>query len=381
MNKLLKILWIVISNLRLYSQLISKSIVRIRNLCANRITQSDMDTTYRAIQAIAPGKLQAIDLPISQPPSGHVRVRIEACGVCHTDAVTVEGGFPGSTYPRVPGHEVVGRIYALGPGVEEWRVGQRVGIGFLGGHCGVCPRCRRGDFVNCERQAVSGLHSDGGYAEIMIAKANALAAIPDELNSVEAAPLLCAGLTTFNALRKAQAHAGDLVAIQGVGGLGHLAIQYAKHMGFKVAAIARGADKRDLAMKLGAHHYVDSSTQDPAAELQRLGGARIILATAANSKSMSALVSGLGAQGELIIAGVGGDAPMEINAVPLIFGERSIVGTLTGRSIDGEDTLAFSVLQGIRAMVETFPLAEAQQAYRRMMNNEARFRVVLVTGH
>jgi propanol-preferring alcohol dehydrogenase len=339
-----------------------------------------MSATYRAIQAIAPGKLQAVDLAVAEPPPGHVRVRIEACGVCHSDAVTVEGGFPGLTYPRVPGHEAVGKIDALGSGVEPWRVGQRVGIGFLGGHCGICSRCRRGDFVNCERQPVSGVHSDGGYAEVMIAKANALAAIPDELSSVEAAPLLCAGLTTFNALRKSTARASDLVAIQGVGGLGHLGIQYARSMGFKVAAIARGAEKRDLALQLGAHHYIDSNTQDPSAELQRLGGARVILATAANNKSMSSLVGGLAPQGELIVAGAGGGEPMGINAIPLIFGERSIVGTLTGASIDGEDTLAFSALQGIRAMVETFPLAKAPEAYRRMMNNEARFRVVLVTG-
>ena len=340
-----------------------------------------MSATYRAIQAVAPGKLQAVDLPIAEPPPGHVRVRVEACGVCHSDVITVEGGFPGLTYPRVPGHEAIGKIDALGSGVEQWRVGQRVGIGFLGGHCGVCSRCRRGDFVNCERQPVSGVHADGGYAEVMIARANALAAIPDELSPVEAAPLLCAGLTTFNALRKSKARAGDLVAIQGVGGLGHLGIQYATHMGFEVAAIARGTEKRDLARKLGAHHYIDSSTQDPSAELQSLGGARVILATAANNQSMSALVGGLGPQGEMIIAGAGGDEPIGINAVPLIFGERSIVGTLTGHSIDSEDTLAFSALRGIRAMVETLPLAKAEEAYRRMMNNEARFRIVLVTGH
>jgi D-arabinose 1-dehydrogenase-like Zn-dependent alcohol dehydrogenase len=233
--------------------------------------------------------------------------------------------------------------------------------------------------VNCERQPVSGVHTDGGYAEVMIAKANALAAIPDELTSIEATPLLCAGLTTFNALRKSKARAGDLVAIQGVGGLGHLGIQYAKYMGFNIAAIARGAEKGALALKLGAHHYIDSSTQDPSAELQRLGGARVILATAANNKSMSALVSGLAPQGEMIVAGAGGEA-MGISAIPLIFGERAIVGTLTGRPIDNEDTLAFSALQGIKAMVETFPLADAPEAYRRMMNNQAKFRIVLVTG-
>ena len=334
----------------------------------------------KAVQMSKPGgRLELVNRPIPEPGRAQVRIKVEACGVCHSDVATVEGGFPGLAYPRVPGHEAIGKIDALGKGVEQWRVGQRVGIGFLGGQCGVCSRCRRGDFVNCERQPISGVHTDGGYAEAMIARANALAAIPDELSPVEAAPLLCAGLTTFNALRKSKARAGDLVAIQGVGGLGHLGIQYATHMGFRVAAIARGAEKRDLARKLGAHHYIDSSAQDASAELQGLGGARVILATAANNQSMSALVGGLSPQGEMIVAGVG-DEPMGIDAVPLIFGERSIVGTLTGHSIDNEDTLAFSALQGIRAMVETFPLADAEQAYRRMMSNEARFRVVLVTG-
>jgi propanol-preferring alcohol dehydrogenase len=339
-----------------------------------------LSATYRAIQAVTSGKLEAVDLAVTEPPPGYVRVRIEACGVCHSDAATVEGGFHGVTYPRVPGHEAVGKIDALGSGVEPWRVGQRVGIGFLGGHCGICPRCRRGDFVNCEHQPVSGLHTDGGYSEVMIGKANALVAIPNELSPVEAAPLLCAGLTTFSALRKSRARAGDLVAIQGVGGLGHLGIQYARHMGFNVVAIARGAEKRDLALKLGAYQYIDSNTQDPSYELQRLGGAQVILATAANNRAMSALVGGLAARGQMIVAGTGGGEPMSINAVGLIFGERSIVGTLTGHPIDSEDTLGFSALQGIRAMVETFPLAKAQEAYRRMMNNEARFRVVLVTG-
>jgi D-arabinose 1-dehydrogenase-like Zn-dependent alcohol dehydrogenase len=339
-----------------------------------------VSTSYTAIQAIAPGKLRAVDLAVPEPPRGHVRVRVEACGICHSDALTIEGGFPGLSFPRVPGHEVVGKIEALASDVQQWRVGQRVGVGFLGGHCGVCTPCRRGAFVNCERQPVSGIHTDGGYAEVMIAKANALAAIPDGLNPVEAAPLLCAGLTTFNALRNSKARAGDLVAIQGVGGLGHLAIQYATRMGFRVAAIARGEGKRKLALQLGARHYVDSTTQDPAAELQRLGGTRVILATAANSKSISSLTGGLAPQGETIVAGFGGAEPISIDAASLILGERSVAGTLTGLSIDSEDTLAFSVLQGIRAMVETFPLVKAEEAYRRMSSNEARFRIVLVTG-
>lgn len=339
-----------------------------------------MNDTYRAIQAIAPGELKAVELPLREPPPSHVRIRVEACGVCHSDAATVEGGFPGLSYPRVPGHEAIGRIEALGRGVERWKVGQRVGVGFLGGYCGTCSRCRRGDFVNCEHQPFSGVHTDGGYAEVMIAKANALTAVPDELTSVEGAPLLCAGLTTFNALRKSGARAGELVAIQGIGGLGHLAIQFARHMGLKVVAIARGSAKRDLARKLGAHQYIDSSAEPPSTVLQQLGGARAVIATAASSQSMSDLVGGLAPQGKLIVAGVGGDQPMAINAVPLIFGERTVLGTLTGTSIDGEDTLAFSTLAGIRPMIETFPLAEAPQAYKRMMSNEVRFRAVLVTG-
>lgn len=336
-----------------------------------------MSGTYRAIQVIAPGQWQANDLPVPTPATGQVRIRVEACGVCHTDALTVDGGFPGLVYPRVPGHEAIGRIDAIGDGVAPWQISQRVGVGFLGGHCGICPRCRRGDLVNCEQQPLTGLHTDGGYAEVMLAKANALVAIPEDLSAIEAAPLLCAGLTTFNALRNSPARAGDLVAIQGVGGLGHLAIQYARHMGFRVAAIARDVQKRELAMKLGAHYYIDSAQENPAAVLKRLGGARVILATAANSKSMSGLVEGLAAQGELIVAGAGGPEPMAVQAAALLFGERRISGTLTGRAIENEDTLQFSVAQGIRAMLETYPLARAEEAYQRMMSNQARFRVVL----
>jgi alcohol dehydrogenase, propanol-preferring len=339
-----------------------------------------MTKTYKAIQAVGAGKLQAVDLPLTDPGPGFVRIRVEACGICHSDAATVEGGFPGLILPRVPGHEVIGKIDALGAGVQDWKIGQRVGVGFLGGHCGTCAACRRGDFVNCQRQPMSGVHVDGGYAEVLIARASALATIPEELHPVEAAPLLCAGLTTFRGLRNSAARAGDLVAIQGVGGLGHLAIQFAKHMGFRVAAIARGPAKHDLAKKLGAHHYIDSTTQDPVAELQKMGGARVILATAADSKSMSPLLAGLGAGGELVVAGIGGDEPIQVNPVPMIFGERAISGTLTGSSLDSEDTLSFSALQGIRTMIETVPLAKAAEGYRRMMNNEARFRMVLVTG-
>jgi D-arabinose 1-dehydrogenase-like Zn-dependent alcohol dehydrogenase len=339
-----------------------------------------MSSTYRAVQALGGGRLQLVELPLTTPPAGHVRIRVEACGVCHTDAFTIEGGIPGLTYPRVPGHEVIGRIDLLGAGVEGWQVGQRVGVGFLGGHCGTCPPCRRGEFVHCQRQPLSGGHSDGGYAEVMIARASGLALIPDSLRSADAAPLLCAGLTTFKALRRSKGRPGELVAIQGVGGLGHLAIQFANRMGFRVAALARGADKAELAKKLGAHFYIDSHLQDAAAELQKLGGARVILATAANSKSQSALIAGLAPGGELIVAGVGGEEPIAISGSSLIFGERSVTGTLTGSSIDSEDTLGFSALLGVRAMIETLPLAQAEQAYRRMLANEARFRMVLVTG-
>src|SRR5205809_2527560 len=339
-----------------------------------------MSRTYKAVQATQPGKLEVVERAIIEPAFGQVRIRVEACGVCHSDAITVEGGFPGLTYPRVPGHEVIGKIEAIGPGVQGWKEGQRVGVGFMGGHCGHCGNCRRGDFVNCQNQPISGVHSDGGYAEMMIAQASGLAAIPDDLLSSEAAPLLCAGLTTFNALRNSKARPGELVAIQGVGGLGHLGIQFARRMGFRVAAIARGSEKESLAKELGAHHYIDAKVQEPGAALQALGGARLILATAANSKSMSPLLGGLAPRGQLILAGAGGDEPISINPVPLLFGMRSLAGTMTGSSIDAEDTLSFSSLQQIRPMIETLPLANAAEAYGRMMRNEARFRIVLVTG-
>ena len=350
-----------------------------------------MSRTYKAVQATQPGKLEVVARAIIEPAFGQVRIRVEACGVCHSDALTVEGGFPGLTFPRVPGHEVIGKIEAIGPGVpvlrsstaeggQGWKEGQRVGVGFMGGHCGHCENCRRGDFVNCQNQPISGVHSDGGYAELMIAQASGLVAIPDDLLSTEAAPLLCAGLTTFNALRNSKARPGELVAIQGVGGLGHLGIQFARRMGFRVAAIARGSEKESLAKKLGAHHYIDAKVQEPVAALQALGGARLILATAANSKSMSPLLGGLAPRGQLIVAGAGGDEPISVDPVALLFGMRSLAGTMTGSSIDAEDTLSFSSLQQIRPMIEIVPLANAAEAYGRMMRNEARFRIVLVTG-
>jgi len=335
--------------------------------------------TYRAVQVTKPGKLELVERKVEEPSARHVRIRVEACGVCHSDAGTVEGQFPGIAYPRVPGHEVIGKIDALGDGVSGWKVGQRVGVGFLGGPCFVCKPCRHGKFVTCENQGVSGVSSDGGYAEIMIASEDGLSAVPDELSAAEAAPLLCAGLTTFNALRNSPARAGDLVAIHGIGGLGHLAVQYARAMGFRVVAIGRGADKAELAKKLGAHHYIDSDAQEPAAALKAMGAASVILATVPSGKAMSPLIGGLVPGGSLIAVGVAGDA-IEVSTLDLVLGTRSVEGSLTGTAIDGEETLAFSVLGNIRPMIETVPLEKAPEAYARMMKGEARFRMVLLTG-
>jgi D-arabinose 1-dehydrogenase-like Zn-dependent alcohol dehydrogenase len=323
--------------------------------------------------------MELVQRPLIDPVAGQVRLRVEACGICHTDSVTMDGLIPGIAYPRVPGHEVVGRIDAVGAGVSGWKFGQRVGVGFLGGHCGVCAPCRRGDFVNCVSQPISGVHNDGGYAESMIAIPSGLASIPDDLGSAEAAPLLCAGLTTYNALRHSVAEPGDLVAVQGIGGLGHLGVQFAARMGFRVAAIARGAEKEPLAKQLGAHLYIDSKADDPATALQALGGAKVILATASDSQSMSDLIGGLGPRGRMIVAGAG-SSPIEVSPMHLLFGSRGVEGTLTGSAIDNEDTLAFSVLQGIKPMIETVPLEKAAEGYQRMLSNKARFRMVIVTG-
>lgn len=337
-----------------------------------------MQNTYKAVQVTAPGTLELVELPLQQPGPGQVRLRVDACGICNSDGLTLGGQFPGLALPRVPGHEVIGTIDALGEGVQDRKVRDRVGVGFLGAYCGTCNSCRRGDFVNCQQQPMFGIHLDGGYAESMIAPTRALVAVPPELKSAEAAPLLCAGVTTFSALRKSRARAGDLVAIQGIGGLGHLAIQFARYMGFRVVAIARGTSKKDLALTLGAHHYIDSTNHNAAQELQHLGGARVIVATAANSGSMSPLVPGLAPHGQMIVVGAGGDDPVALSPIDLLFGERGVQGTMTGSVPDTEDTLAFSVLQNIRPMIESFPLERAEQAFRRMMSNEARFRVVLV---
>jgi len=337
-----------------------------------------MKDTYKAVEVYEPGKLRVVERQVSEPGAGQVRIRVEACGICHTDASTVMGSYPGLSLPRVPGHEVVGRIEALGAGVSRWKIGQRVGVGLIAGEDGVCEPCRRGDIVNCHNPVTSGVTVDGGYAEVMIAEARAISSVPDELTSAEAAPLLCAGVTTYNALRNAGLRAGDLVAVQGIGGLGHLGIQFARHMGFLTVAIGRGREKEKLAIDLGAHVYVDVTAEDAATVLQRMGGARAILATGTSGDAFGSLVSGLAPRGKLIIVGVPKDE-IKLNAFPLVFGGRSVYGSLTGTPIDGEDTLAFSVLESIRPMIETAPLEQAADAYARMMQGKARFRMVLVT--
>jgi propanol-preferring alcohol dehydrogenase len=319
--------------------------------------------------------LELVEKPLVAPSPGQVRICVEACGVCHSDAATVEGVFP-IQWPRVPGHEVVGVIDALGEGVEGWCHGQRVGVGFLGGSCGRCELCRRGDLVNCRNQEFTGIQRDGGYAEMMTAKQSGLVSIPGDLASTDAAPLLCAGLTTFNALRNAPAKAPDLVAVLGIGGLGHLGVQYARHMGFEVAAIGRGADKAELAKKLGAHHYIDSAASNPSEALQALGGAALILATASAGKAVAETVRGLRERGRVIVLGATAE-PIEVSASDLLFGSRSIEGALTGDPAAGEATLKFSALTGIVAMIETVPLEQAAEAYARMMAGKARFRMVL----
>src|ERR1700682_6463698 len=288
-----------------------------------------MKSTYKAVEVSAPGTLRIVERPVSEPGAGQVRIRVEACGICHTDAATITGIYPGLTLPRVPGHEVVGRIEALGSGVSKWKIGQRVGVGFFGGEDGVCEPCRRGDMVQCQNPVTPGVTADGGYAEVMIAEAHGIAAIPDELTSVEAAPLLCAGITTYNALRNAGLRAGDLVGVQGIGGLGHLGVQFARHMGFRTVAIGKGREKEKLAKDLGAHVYIDTAADDAVAILQRMGGAKAILATAPSGNGMGPLVSGLATRGKLIVVAVPFD-PLQLSAFPLVFGGRSIYGSLTG---------------------------------------------------
>lgn len=334
-------------------------------------------TKMRAVQVSrAGGPLELVERDVPEPAQGEVRVRIEACGVCHSDSFTVEGQWPGLAFPRIPGHEITGVIDALGTDVVGWRTGQRVGVGWFGGNCGHCEPCRRGWLIDCRNLRVPGISYDGGYAEAMVAPANALAAMPDELGAADAAPLLCAGVTTFNALRHSGAMPGDVVAILGIGGLGHLGVQFANKLGFRTVAIARGADKEALSRKLGAHHFIDSATDDVATALNRLGGARAVLATVTSAEAMTSAINGLAVRGRLIVIGV--DAkPIEVSALQLISGSHSLVGHAAGTSIDAQDALAFSTLSGVRPMIETVPLARAAEAYARMMRGDARFRMVL----
>ncbi|MFG1704263.1 alcohol dehydrogenase catalytic domain-containing protein [Nonomuraea sp. M3C6] len=336
-------------------------------------------STYRAFEVTGSRQFRLVSRELREPDAGHVRVRVESCGVCHTDVLAVEGMRADPAQPIVPGHEIVGVIDAVGDGVRGWRVGERVGAGFLGGQCGQCESCRRGDFVNCADQPQTGTTIDGGYAEVVHVRSSALVRVPDGLSAVDAAPLLCAGLTTFKALQQVPGHPGALVAVQGIGGLGHLGLQYAARLGYRVAAIARGEAKTDLARRLGADHYIDSSRQDPAEALRELGGAAAIIATASSGASMTGLVAGLAPGGRLVVVGAAFD-PIEVNTPDLIFGTRTIAGSLTGSSIENEDNLAFSLRHGIRPMTEVLPLAEAPKAYERMMSGQARFRVVLDTA-
>ena len=333
--------------------------------------------TMKAAQISKPGAgFQIVERKIPEPGPGQVRIKVQACGVCHSDVLTKEGLWPGLQYPRVPGHEVAGVIDEVGANVSAWKKGERVGVGWHGGHDGTCRECRRGDFNHCRNLAISGISYDGGYQEYMLAPEEALAAIPDTLSDVEAAPLLCAGVTTYNALRHSDALPGDLVAVQGIGGLGHLGIQFAARFGYKVVAMGRGSENAALAKKLGANVYVNSQATNPAQELQRLGGAQVILATAPNSKAMSELIDGLAPNGKLLVVGATFD-PIEVTPIQLITGSRAIQGWASGTPSDSEDTLHFAELTGVRPMIETFPLEKADEAYARMMSGKAQFRVVL----
>lgn len=335
--------------------------------------------TMRVVQVSGPNRpFEIVERQIPEPGIGSVRIKVQACGVCHSDSVTKEGLFPNIQYPRVPGHEVAGVIDAVGPGVAGWEPSQQVGVGWNGGYCGYCDPCRRGEFFACVRGQTTGVTYDGGYAEYMVAPASAVARMPAELPPVEAAPLMCAGLTTFNALRNSGARPGDVVAVLGLGGLGHLGVQYAAEMGFHTVGIARGNDKEPLARQLGASVYIDSQAQDPAAELLKLGGAKVILATATSGEAMSAVQGGVAVNGTLLI--VGAAESMRVSLFPLFQGNRSIKGWYSGTSIDSQDTLAFSARTGVRSMNETYPMERVEDAYDRMISGKARFRVVLTIG-
>jgi D-arabinose 1-dehydrogenase-like Zn-dependent alcohol dehydrogenase len=324
----------------------------------------------------AKGPFELVERDIPEPQAGWVRIKVQACGICHSDSLTKDGTWPGIQYPRIPGHEVIGIIDAIGSDVAGWTTGQRVGVGWHGGHCGHCAACRRGDFFACQVALLTtGISFDGGYAEYMIAPSEALALVPDDLASIDGAPLMCAGLTTFNALRNSGARPGDVVAVLGIGGLGHLGVQFAAKMGFKTVAIARGKEKGPLAKKLGALHYIDSQAQDPAVELNQLGGAKVIIATVTNAEAMTAVLGGLGANGVLMVIGAAG--PLSVNPILLIGGRRSVKGWYSGTSIDSQDALRFSALAGVQSMNEVFLLERVTEAYERMMSGKARFRVVL----
>ena len=332
--------------------------------------------TMRVVQVSRPnGPFEIVERQIPQPGAGSVRIKVQACGICRSDSLIKEGAFPGIQYPRVPGHEVSGIVDAVGTGVAGYAPGQRVGVGWHGGYCGHCDQCRRGNFFACATGQVTGLSFDGGYAEYLIAPASAVARMPAELKSIDAAPLMCAGVTTFNALRNSGARPGDVVAVLGLGGLGHLGVQYVARMGFHTVGIARGKDKEPLACQLGAAVYIDSQARDPAAELLKLGGAKVILATATSGEAMSAVQGGLAVNGTLLI--VGAAPSMQVSPLFLLAGCRSIKGWYSGTSIDSQDTLAFSARNGVRSMNETFPLERVAEAYERMMSGKARFRVVL----
>jgi D-arabinose 1-dehydrogenase-like Zn-dependent alcohol dehydrogenase len=327
----------------------------------------------------AGGDFELVKKEFPEPGAVHVRIRVQACGVCHSDSITKFGLFPGIAYPRVPGHEIAGVIDAVGADVPVYKVGQRVGLGWHGGHCNYCTPCRRGDFILCENQQIAGISYDGGYADYVVAPANALALIPDDLADVDAAPLMCAGVTTYNALRNSGAKAGDLVAILGIGGLGHLAVQFAAKAGYNTVAIARGADKGPLAKELGADQYIDNKATDFAAELQKLGGAAVILSTLTDADTLAKAVGGLGPNGKLIIVGVP-DKPIELSVIPLIMGNREVRGWASGTGMDSEDTLNFSKLKGVKPKIETYSLDKAPEAFDRMMSGKALFRVVMTTG-
>jgi D-arabinose 1-dehydrogenase-like Zn-dependent alcohol dehydrogenase len=334
----------------------------------------------KAMQITAPGgPFELVDRPIPEPKPGWVRIKVKACGICHSDMLAKMGYWPGLKYPLVTGHEVAGIIDAVGPDVVAWKPGQRVGVGWYAGHCTFCEPCRRGDFVHCDNGPITGFTQDGGYQEYMLASVQALALIPDDLSFADAAPLMCAGVTTFNSLRHAGALPGDLVAVLAIGGLGHLAVQFASKFGYRVAAISRGAKAKDLALQLGAHLYIDSEAENAGQALKAMGGAKVIIATAPSAKAMTALVDGIGVNGKLLVIGASTD-PIEVTPIQLIPRNRGIMGWASGTSIDSEDTLRFSALSGVRPMIEAFPLEKANEAYERMESGKARFRVVLTIG-